>query len=162
MAVSLTGGCQCGAVRYALSAMPERAHFCHCRMCQKAVGGPFAALAPVRLKDFNWTRGTPAKFDSSSVAYRHYCSSCGTPLTFGYHHKEWINVTIGSLDKPDEVPPTVQYGLESRVSWYHPALIDQMPGEKTSVIIDGRPATVVSYQHPDHDTSKDWSPDRLS
>jgi hypothetical protein len=47
MTVMLTGGCQCGAVRYALTAMPEGAHFCHCRMCQKAVGGPFAALVPV-------------------------------------------------------------------------------------------------------------------
>ena len=31
----LTGGCQCGAVRYALYAAPDRAGICHCRMCQK-------------------------------------------------------------------------------------------------------------------------------
>jgi hypothetical protein len=42
-------------VRYALYARPEGTHVCHCRMCQKAVGGPFAALAPVRIKDFAWT-----------------------------------------------------------------------------------------------------------
>jgi hypothetical protein len=29
----LTGGCQCGACRYALTAAPERVHFCHCRNC---------------------------------------------------------------------------------------------------------------------------------
>jgi hypothetical protein len=162
MTVNLTGGCQCGAVRYALSAAPEGAHFCHCRMCQKAVGGPFAALAPVRLKDFRWTRGIPAKFESSSLAYRHYCADCGTPLTFGYHHKEWIDVTIGSLDKPGEVPPTAQYGLESRVSWYHPAVIDQLLAQETNVTIDGRSATVVSYQHPDHETPQDWRPNRRS
>jgi hypothetical protein len=32
----LSGGCQCGAVRYALYAEPEGASVCHCRMCQKA------------------------------------------------------------------------------------------------------------------------------
>jgi hypothetical protein len=83
-AVVHSGGCQCGAVRYALFAHPERTHICHCRMCQKAVGGPFAAFAPVRLADFAWTRGTPAAFLSSSMAARDYCKDCGTPLTFRY------------------------------------------------------------------------------
>ena len=40
-----TGGCQCGAVRYAFYAPLENAHVCHCRMCQRATGGVFAALA---------------------------------------------------------------------------------------------------------------------
>jgi hypothetical protein len=160
MAVLLTGGCQCGAVRYALSAMPEGAHFCHCRMCQKAVGGPFAALAPVRLADFVWTRGRPAQFDSSSVAYRHYCAACGTPLSFGYRHKPWIDVTIGSLDTPERVPPKRQYGIESRLPWYDPTSLERLPAQDTAVLIDGRPVPVVSYQHPDHDTPADWKPAR--
>jgi len=84
----LTGGCQCGAVRYALYTRPEGTHLCHCRMCQKAVGGPFAALAPVRLKDFAWTRGKPGVFQSSSIALREFCPSCGTPLTFRYAESE--------------------------------------------------------------------------
>ena len=76
----MTGGCQCGSVRYALTAAPERVHLCHCRACQKAVGGPFAALAPVRRQDFAWTRGTPASFASSSIAHRDFCAGCGTPV----------------------------------------------------------------------------------
>jgi hypothetical protein len=31
----MTGGCQCGAVRYALMSEPTHASICHCRMCQK-------------------------------------------------------------------------------------------------------------------------------
>ena len=42
-----TGGCQCGAVRYAAYAPLNHSHFWHCRMCQKAVGNLFAALAGV-------------------------------------------------------------------------------------------------------------------
>ena len=42
-----TGGCQCGAVRYALYAEPTNPHVCHCRMCQKASGGYFGAFAGV-------------------------------------------------------------------------------------------------------------------
>ena len=46
-----TGGCQCGAVRYEAAGPPSRTHFCHCRMCQKALGNLFAALAPFKRAD---------------------------------------------------------------------------------------------------------------
>ena len=51
------GGCQCGAVRYELSGRPTNPCICHCRMCQKAVGGPFAVICPVLKTDFRLTRG---------------------------------------------------------------------------------------------------------
>src|SRR5271156_3596465 len=80
---TMTGGCQCGTVRYALYETPEST-VCHCRMCQKAVGGPFAALSKVKTINLTWTRGEPARFQSSSAAERHFCAACGTPLTFHY------------------------------------------------------------------------------
>ena len=114
----LSGGCQCGAIRYALYAVPEKVHLCHCRMCQKAVGGPFAALAPVRQRDFAWTQGTPSEFPSSERAARGFCPSCGTPLSFRYVESDWIDVTIGSLDDPGAAPPELHYGVESKVGWF--------------------------------------------
>ena len=45
----LTGGCQCGALRYHVAAGPAFASICHCRMCQRATGGPFAALLKLKL-----------------------------------------------------------------------------------------------------------------
>ena len=101
----LTGGCQCGAIRYALYAQPERVHFCHCRMCQKASGNLFGTGAPIRLKDFAWTRGTPPAFRSSTIGTRHFCPNCGTPLSFRYEGNDWISPTLGSLDRPQDVPP---------------------------------------------------------
>ena len=145
----MTGGCQCGALRYALYEMPEST-ICHCRMCQKAVGGPFAALCKVKLACFAWTVGEPARFQSSSVAERHFCSSCGTPLTFHYLDGDSIEVTTGSLDEAARVPPTLCYGIEGRLAW-----IDLVaPGRLREVGTGeggGPKRTVVSYQHPDHD-----------
>jgi len=145
-----SGGCQCGAVRYALYAHPEQAHLCHCRMCQKAVGNAFAALAPVRLQDFAWTKGAPAVFRSSSAAERGFCSACGTPLFFRYVDSEWIDVTIGSLDDPEHVPPELHYGAESRLSWLK--RLDALPSKNiTDGGLTGAPKDIVSLQHPDHD-----------
>ncbi len=35
----MTGGCQCGRVRYAAEVDSDDAYLCHCRMCQRATGG---------------------------------------------------------------------------------------------------------------------------
>ncbi|WP_342748559.1 GFA family protein [Devosia submarina] len=78
----LTGGCQCGAVRYKVGVQPINVHLCHCRMCQKAVGGPFAVICPVLKTDFVVTRGEIGWFHSSAVARRGFCRDCGTPLIF--------------------------------------------------------------------------------
>ncbi|MBH9811362.1 GFA family protein, partial [Clostridioides difficile] len=64
---AITGGCQCGRVRYTLARLPERSHICHCRMCQKAVGGPFAALASVPNADIAWTGVELSWYASSNL-----------------------------------------------------------------------------------------------
>ncbi len=143
--IRLTGGCQCGAVRYALSAMPKGS-VCHCRMCQKAVGGPFAALSMVDLSALTWTRGAPATFESSSVAIRGFCVKCGTPLTYQGLDRSKIEITTGSLDSPSAVPLQEAFGTESRVAWLD--VLNTLPPHETEAKFAG----VVSKQHPDHDT----------
>lgn len=149
---TLTGGCQCGGVRYALFAEPQ-AGICHCRMCQKAVGGPFFAWAMVRRSDFAWTRGEPARFRSSSVATRGFCAACGTPLLFQYDARlENIDVSIGSLDDPNAARPSIALGTEHRVPWCDAGLFDEIPQhESGSVNPPTDLATIENYQHPDTD-----------
>ena len=125
-----TGGCQCGAVRYAFYAPLENAHVCHCRMCQRATGGVFAALAGGKPGNFAWTRGTPDYFASSSLAKRAFCGKCGTPLSFKYDTPTArMYTTIGSLDEPGKVELVKQYGVESRLSWVK--FCEAVPEERT-------------------------------
>jgi hypothetical protein len=125
-----TGGCQCGAVRYAFYAPLENAHVCHCRMCQRATGGIFAALAGGSRANFAWTRGEPRFFASSNLAQRGYCGDCGTPLSFAYDlPSARIYTTIGSLDEPAKVQLVKQFGIESRLPWVK--FCEDVPGERT-------------------------------
>jgi hypothetical protein len=112
----MTGGCQCGAVRYELGAAPKST-VCHCRMCQKAVGNVFAALAMVKKTELTWMSGEPSFYASSNVATRGFCAACGTPLTFAFNDRDTIEVTTGSLDEPAAFPMTEHFGVESRLSW---------------------------------------------
>ena len=150
-----TGGCQCGAVRYRLKSAPTNPHICHCRMCQKAVGNYFAALARVPLTDIEWTRGTLAIFASSSAVERGFCAACGTPLTYRFLPPgDRINITLGSLDDPNAVPPIRQYGLESQMPFF--AHLHESPGSITdNEIAPDVMAKLKSRQHPDHDT-QNW------
>ena len=149
----LTGGCQCGAIRYALYGQPERVHYCHCRMCQKASGNLFGTGAPVKLTEFAWTRGQPPAFRSSTLGLRYFCPQCGTPLAFHYEGAETISPTLGSFDHPSQVPPTIEYGIEGRLPW-----LEATPGMQQvttdSLLSPERKARLRSHQHPDHDTAQ--------
>jgi hypothetical protein len=146
----LAGGCQCGAVRFALSAVPVRVSICHCRMCQKASGAPFASLADIPHEHFSWTRGKPASFQSSSIAERDFCAACGTPLSYRLIHGSNIEIMTGAFDRPDRVVPAHQFGTESRLGWV--VAIANMPSQTTLQNYGTEKLEkIVSHQHPDHD-----------
>jgi hypothetical protein len=146
----LTGGCQCGAIRFALMAAPVKVSICHCRMCQKASGAPFASFADIEKSDFSWTRGQPAAFKSSTIAERDYCRDCGTPLSFRRIDGPRIEIMTGTFDRPDRLVPTRQYGTESRLGWV--VGISNLPSQTTMQNYGpDKMATISSRQHPDHD-----------
>jgi hypothetical protein len=157
----ITGGCQCGAVRFSTPELIDNAHICHCRMCQKAVGNYFAALVGTAKSALIWTRGTPARFQSSGDVERGFCSHCGTPLFFDPVTSDDIALCIGALDRPQDVMPISQDSIESRMPWFHELVVVHSAG--TSEELDGpdrvRAVASTSRQHPDHDTTE-WPPKR--
>jgi hypothetical protein len=146
----ITGGCQCGALRYHMTEAPERAGICFCRMCQKASGNHFAAHASTTEDNLRWTRGTLAIFRSSEAAERGYCRDCGTPLTYTVRSSGRISVTSGSLDDPQAFPPGSAYGLEGRPHWFDVVCTLDGPRTEDDIPADDQPR-FRSRQHPDHD-----------
>jgi hypothetical protein len=147
----LKGGCQCGAVRYRLTAKPTGANICHCRMCQKAGGSPFMAFGGVRLSNFVVTSGAIATFSSSDIAERGFCARCGTPLTYQGVGADRISVTLGSLDDPGAVEPETQLGVESKVSWLaHSFTLTEIHTEQW--LANKKIAAIDNHQHPDRET----------
>ncbi|NOZ33210.1 MAG: GFA family protein [Alphaproteobacteria bacterium] len=152
-----TGGCQCGAVRYALYAEPVTVSLCHCRMCQKALGAMFGAFAGVPEAEFAWTRGAPAVFRSSSEATRGFCKGCGTPLYFAYDGTGRISLTTGSFDDPEKIVPKDQIEVETTVSYFHNLTDLPLRGPEPQYSASRTEIATTNRQHPDHDT-EDWQP----
>src|SRR3546814_20931022 len=110
-----SGGCQCGAVRYRVTAVLDTSHICHCRMCQKAAGNLFIALIGVPRDAIDWTRGTLVWFKSSDKAARGFCRACGTRIAHDYFASKLINRTTGSFAEPASFPPRARAGGEDQM-----------------------------------------------
>jgi len=110
----MTGGCQCGSVRYSVAVTDDDAYLCHCRMCQRATGGVFAALKQVPRDAVTWTTREPDRHASSEIAHRGFCSVCGTPLTYEGNGSDNMDLTVGSFDDAHLLRPVGHFGVESR------------------------------------------------
>ena len=155
MTVFHSGGCQCGAVRFRASRF-GRASICHCRMCQKAYGSFFGAL--VTAHDLEWTRGKPAYFQSSNRASRGFCAACGTPLSFRPDGGS-EEVSCGAFDDPSVVSPVIQLNTESKLVFYDGICTLPVRPGSAEPKQEAFKASIVSFQHPDHDTAA-WPPER--
>ncbi len=147
----ITGGCQCGAVRYAISAALEDLNVCHCRMCQKAGGGPFLAFCNIARSALTFTRGKPALYASSTLAERGFCKDCGTPLTY-QRKPDAIGITTGSLDRAEQAVPTSRLARDTVLEWS-----EQVGRLPITDIAEWRSSAGIQsfriHQHPDRDDS---------
>ena len=148
----LTGGCQCGAVRFRAKGA-SRASICHCRMCQKAFGSPFGAL--VYVEAVEWTRAEPKRFQSSNVIKRGFCGDCGTPLT--YEFEGGIDLAICAFDNPAALPPLLQLDKKSAIPWCENLASLPERGVEAQQKAELYQSRLVSFQHPDHEET-DWKP----
>lgn len=129
---SLTGGCQCGAVRYRLATPALEVNHCHCSMCRKIHGALFASFARVAAPAFVLEKGMDvlARFRSSPAVERCFCPNCGCPLFIAdadYPDRIWFAVaTLDGGAHPGHPRQTERHIFAgSKVPWYE--IADTLP-----------------------------------
>lgn len=110
-----TGGCLCGDVRYRASEDPEWVGNCHCSMCRKQNGAAFSTYAVFSPETFEWTKGMPTLYRSSQEVDRGFCARCGSTLS--WESAEYFGVTVGSLDKPEDIRPECHTNTTTWLPW---------------------------------------------
>ncbi|MDB5359516.1 MAG: hypothetical protein JWO51_813 [Rhodospirillales bacterium] len=111
-----TGGCLCGAVRFAITSEP-RVHYCHCGMCRRATGSAFAVFAWLPRPALHWLGAIPRTYRSSPIASRGFCGNCGAAITLDYDGSDEIALHVGCFDAPGRLAPAYHYGVEGRLGW---------------------------------------------
>lgn len=101
----LTGGCQCGEVRYEVVGTPHEIYVCHCRECQKQSASAFGISVRVRGGDVRLLKGRLQRWSRSTASGRtlpcFFCCSCGSRVWHGdKDREEEISIKGGSLDEP--------------------------------------------------------------
>lgn len=112
------GGCFCGAIRYAIDDGDYLVANCHCSMCRRTSAAPYVTWMVVPTTAFGYTKGSPTKLVSSRKGTRYFCSNCGTPIACVINSSPGeIDVTTGSLDNPEEFPPTLDVHEDTKLPW---------------------------------------------
>ena len=156
----IDGACHCGNISYEAEIDPEAVIICHCTDCQTNSATAFRYGVLVAAADFKLLTGTPKRYLKTAESGRQralaFCGDCGTQLSF--ESPKWtINIAIGAFDHPEKIVPALQIGLDTKLP-YVDGLADlpDRPPEQKARMAEFY-ASLVSHQHPDHDTEV-WPP----
>ncbi len=115
----LTGGCQCGKVRYELAGKIHRLNVCHCTDCQRQSGSSFGLSLVVPTSTFRLTCGELKTFELTADSGRSktcaFCPDCGVRI---YNQTSAINsIKAGTLDDTSWLRPDAHYWTRSKQNW---------------------------------------------
>lgn len=133
----MDGGCACGRIRFSARIETDEAYLCHCRMCQRASGNISLAMKNVKQADVSWAT-EPDWYDSSPIARRPFCSSCGTTLGFMYvEGTDKMDLTVAAFDDPSRFVPKHHFGVESELrAWINTEGLPEMRSDEYQQLSD--------------------------
>ncbi len=124
--MAIRGGCLCGAMRYEVTGPLTEASNCHCSMCRRFHGAPFASYARVNPADFRWLGGQEllAVYETSPGNGWAFCRTCGSSL--GLPRDGMLeSIAMGTFDGDPGIRPAYHMFVGSKAAW-HP-ITDDLP-----------------------------------
>jgi hypothetical protein len=125
--MALTGGCQCGAVRYEVEGEMAHHALCHCSDCRASSGAPMVAWMAFPAAGFRVTKGEAVAFNSSGASIRHFCGTCGTGLYFLNEQflPGIVDIQSATLDDANDHAPSAQIQTAERLDYM--AKLSELP-----------------------------------
>jgi len=123
VALPITGGCLCKAVRYSASAAPIVTRQCWCRLCQYLGAGSSTVNVAFETKHVTFTgevKTFASTADSGNLLRRGFCFTCGTPITSQAEIRpHLIFLRAGTLDDASIARPTMNIWTRQAPQWAH-------------------------------------------
>ncbi len=116
----LTGGCNCGAVRFEVTAPLALASYCHCKRCQRRTGAAASANAHPVPGTFRIIAGEDRLrvWTPDGGGEKWFCGDCGSSI-FGRNlaHADPIGIRMGAFDADPRIRPSVRQFVSSAAAW---------------------------------------------
>jgi hypothetical protein len=116
----LTGGCNCGAVRYEVTEPLEGAGYCHCRRCQRRSGAGASANAYPAPGSFRIVAGEDKLrfWKPEDGGEKWFCGECGSAIFANNpSHADALGIRMGSFDGDPGVRPSVRQFVSYAAPW---------------------------------------------
>jgi hypothetical protein len=128
MAAGLTvsGKCECGAVRFEVADEVRYAINCHCSACRAATGSAFNAFAGIEREKLSITDGSDRLMVFGEADLNNTrCSACGSLLFSVVRDGAYVHVALGSLVDEPSIRPTKHIFVGSKAPWFE--ITDDLP-----------------------------------
>jgi hypothetical protein len=116
----LTGGCQCGKIRYEITEAPQLIYTCHCTDCQRITGSAFSLGIALPETALHRTAGEPRALhrmpDSGRLNTRFVCPECAC-WVYNLPRGGVIRVRAGTLDDTSWLRPTRHIWTRRKQPW---------------------------------------------
>lgn len=121
------GSCLCGGVQYEIDGEISLMANCHCSMCRKHHGAPFATFVSADSSGFRWAKGEDllVRYQSSPGHTRAFCRVCGSSLPDPDPGAASFFLPAGTLDDDPGTRPAAHIFVASKAPWVE--ISDQLP-----------------------------------
>ena len=116
MGAALSGGCLCGAVRFAAVPHEMSMNVCHCSMCRKWTAGVFMSVHCDRVDIVDGK--ALGIYPSSEWAERVFCKTCGTSLFWRMPGKREAAVSLSAFDDASAFAFTEEIFIDEKPDLY--------------------------------------------
>ncbi len=125
-AALLSGGCWCGAVRYAVEDALDYAVNCHCGGCRRTTGAAYKPFAGIPCNKVTVTRGADALLIvGDPMTHDVHCAACGSLLYSIVREGAWAHVAMGTLIDAPSIRPTHHIFVADKAPWHE--ITDNLP-----------------------------------
>jgi hypothetical protein len=116
-AAPMSGGCLCGAVRFAAAPPNREVGACHCGMCRRWTAGPFLCVDCGDTLEVSDPTNLGV-YRSSEWAERCFCKKCGTPLFYRLVGKNLHFASAEAFDDRGGFKFTSQIFIDDKPAYY--------------------------------------------